>query len=63
MWTTSVQVTLALRARPLLVQVTVPLARTQSGAVALTKLVPAGTASVRVKPPLSDGPWFLTVIV
>src|SRR3989442_11571436 len=62
MWTTRVQTTLALRASPGLVQVTVPLALAQSGVVALTNVVPPGTRSVRVNPPLSDGPWFLAVI-
>ncbi len=44
-------------------QVTVPEASAQSGEVAETKVVPAGTASVRVKPALSDGPRFLTLTV
>src|SRR3954463_7456677 len=57
--TTRVQVTLALRARPVLVQVTVPEASAQP-ALAETKVVPVGMASVRLKPALSDGPRLVT---
>src|SRR5256885_1032018 len=63
MWTTIVQVTLAPLARPELVQVTVPAAAAQAGLVAETKLVPAGTASVSVKPALSEGPRLSTLTV
>ena len=58
----SVQATEPPLARPVLVQVTVPAELTQPG-LADTKVVPAGTVSVRVKPALSDGPTLLTVIV
>jgi len=57
------QVTWSAAVRPVLVQVTVPLALAQSGLVAETKLVPAARTSVRVKPVLSDGPRLSTVIV
>src|SRR2546429_103769 len=63
MWTTIVQVTLAPAARLALVQVTVPAASAQAGLVAETKLVPAGTASVSVKPALSEGPRLSTLTV
>src|SRR5207248_930185 len=63
MWTTIVQVTMAPAARLALVQVTVPAASAQAGLLAETKLVPAGTASVSVKPALSEGPRLSTVIV
>src|SRR4051812_16675376 len=62
MWTTIVQVTLDPLARPPLVQVIVPDTSAQAG-LADAKLVPAGTASVSVKPELSDGPRFSTLTV
>ena len=61
MWTTRVQLTLAPATRPLLVQVTVP-ARLAQPPLTETKVVPVGMVSTRVKPALSEGPWFLTVI-
>src|SRR5262245_51882553 len=61
--TTIVQVTEPPATRPALVHVTVPAAKAQSGLVAETKLVPAGMASPRVKPVLSDGPRLVTLIV
>src|SRR3982750_1883619 len=63
MWTTIVQVTLAPAARLAFVQVTVPAASAQAGLVAETKLVPAGTASLSVKPALSEGPRLSTLTV
>src|SRR5947208_7202015 len=63
MWTTIVQVTLAPAARLALVQVRVPAASAQAGLLAETKLVPAGTASVSVKPALSEGPRLSTLTV
>src|SRR5438132_692421 len=57
-----VQLVLVPVARPALVQVTVPVARAQP-VLADTKVVPAGTASVTVKPALSDGPRVVTLTV
>src|SRR5437763_231755 len=63
MWTTIVQVALAPAARLAFVQVRVPAASAQAGLLAETKLVPAGTASVSVKPALSEGPRLSTLTV
>src|SRR5437763_665786 len=63
MWTTIVQVALAPAARLAFVQVTVPAASAQAGLLAETKLVPAGTASLSVKPALSEGPRLSTLTV
>jgi hypothetical protein len=60
--TTIVQVTEAPATRPALVQVTVPAALAQP-ALAESKLVPAGSASVTVNPALLDGPRLETSIV
>jgi hypothetical protein len=61
-FTVIVQATLAPAVRPALVQVTVPALCVQS-LLADTNVVPAGSASVTVKPALSDGPRLSTVSV
>src|SRR3954447_15290544 len=62
MRTTTDHVTFAPNTRPALEHVTVPDANPQA-ALADTNEVPAGTASVRVKPALSDGPRLSTGVV